>query len=103
MATIQRTLAAAIVGFAVGAGAVGGGVVAYHQIDPSAQAQQNASANINQYATVASTPSNLPLGSDSVANVAKRVSPAIVKIVATVKTQVNLSNSPLITWSLVTM
>lgn len=94
MATIQRTLAAAIVGFAVGAGAVGGGVVAYHQIDPSAQAQQNAAANINQYATVASTPSNLPLGSDSVANVAKRVSPAIVKIVATVKTQVNLSNSP---------
>lgn len=94
MASIQRTLAAAVVGFAVGAGAVGGGMFAYNHINPTAQAQQNASARINNYATVASAPTNLPMGSNSVANVAKRVSPAIVKITATVKQQVNLNNSP---------
>lgn len=94
MASIQRTAAAAVVGFAVGAGAVGGGMFAYNQLNPTAQAQQNASANIGQYATVASAPANLPMGSDSVSNVVKRVSPAIVKVVATVKQQVNLSNSP---------
>lgn len=94
MASIQRTLATAIVGFAVGAGAVGGGLYAYNQLDPSVQAQQNASANVRQYAQLASAPANLPMGSNSVSNVVKRVSPAIVKIVATVKQKVNSSNSP---------
>ncbi|PSR20596.1 MAG: peptidase A2 [Sulfobacillus acidophilus] len=94
MASIQRTLAAAIVGFAVGAGAVGGGMYAYNQLNPTAQAQENASATVGQYASVASSPSSLPLGPDSVSNVVRRVSPAIVKIVATVKTKVNVSQSP---------
>lgn len=94
MASIQRTLATAVVGFAVGAGAVGGGMYAYNQFNPGAQAQQNASANINQYATVASSPATLPLGPDTVSNVVRQVSPAIVKVVATVKQQVNVTNSP---------
>lgn len=94
MASIQRTLAAAIVGFAVGAGAIGGGLYAYNQLDPAAQVQQNASANVRQYATVASAPQNLPMGANSVSNVVKRVSPAIVKIVATVKQTTSSSNSP---------
>lgn len=94
MASIQRTVAAAIVGFAVGAGAVGGGLWTYNDLNPGAQAQANASANINQYATVASAPTTLPLGPDTISNVVHRVSPAIVKIVATVKQQVNVNNSP---------
>ncbi|NMP21026.1 S1C family serine protease [Sulfobacillus harzensis] len=94
MASIQRTVAAAIVGFAVGAGAMGGGFWAYNDLNPGAQAQANASANIRQYATVASAPATLPLGPDTVSNVVKRVSPAIVKIVATVKQNVNVNNSP---------
>lgn len=94
MASIQRTVAAAVVGFAVGAGAVGGGLYTYNQLNPTAQAQQNASANIRNYATVASSPSNVPMGPNSVANVVKQVSPAIVKITATVKKQVNVNQSP---------
>ncbi len=94
MASIQRTVAAAVVGFAVGAGAVGGGLYTYNQLNPSAQAQQNASANIRQYATVASSPSNVPMGPNSVSNVVKQVSPAIVKVVATVKKTVNVNQSP---------
>ncbi len=94
MASIHRTLAAAVVGFAVGAGAVGGGVYTYNQLNPGAQAQANASANINQYATVASAPTTLPMGPDTVSNVVQRVSPAIVKITATVKTKVNVNSSP---------
>ncbi|MCL5116505.1 MAG: trypsin-like peptidase domain-containing protein [Firmicutes bacterium] len=94
MASIQRTLAAAIVGFAVGAGAVGGGLWTYNTLNPTAQARQNASANISNYATVASAPATLPLGPDTVSNVVKRVSPAIVKIVATVKSQVSVNQSP---------
>ncbi len=93
MASIQRTLAAAIVGFAVGAGAVGGGLWTYNTLNPTAQARQNASANISNYATVASAPATLPLGPDTVSNVVKRVSPAIVKIVATVKSQVSVNQS----------
>lgn len=91
MASIQRTVATAIVGFAVGAGAVGGGFWAYNDLNPGAQAQANASANIGQYATVASSSATLPLGPDTVSNVVKRVSPAIVKIVATVKAPSNSS------------
>ena len=94
MATIQRTVAAAIIGFAVGAGAMGGGYYAYDHLDPSVQAQQNAGTNIRQYATLAKAPAELPMGTNSVSNVVTRVSPAIVKIVATVKQQVNVSNSP---------
>lgn len=94
MATVQRTVAAAIIGFAVGAGAVGGGMYTYNQLNPTAQAAQNASASIRQYATVSSAPATLPLGPDTVSNVVKRVSPAIVKIVATVKKQVNVNQSP---------
>ncbi len=94
MATIQRTAVAAIVGFAVGAGAIGGGYYAYDQFNPAVHAQQNAAANIRQYATVAATPARLPMGSNSISNVVTRVSPAIVKIVATVKQQVNVSASP---------
>ncbi len=96
MASIQRTVAAAIVGFAVGAGAVGGGFWAYNDLNPGAQAQADASANIRQYATVASTSSSstVPLGPNSISNVVKRVSPAIVKIVATVKQNGSVSNSP---------
>lgn len=96
MASIQRTIAAAIVGFAVGAGAVGGGLYTYNQLNPNVQAQENASANVREYAKVASDTStgNLPMGANSVSNVVKRVSPAIVKIVATVKQKVNVSNSP---------
>ncbi|MCY0898714.1 MAG: trypsin-like peptidase domain-containing protein [Firmicutes bacterium] len=94
MASLHRTVAAAIVGFAVGAGAVSGGMYAYHQLDPTVQAQQNASANIRQYATVSSAPATLPLGPDTISNVVQRVSPAVVKIVATVKQKVNVSDSP---------
>lgn len=96
MASIQRTVAAAIVGFAVGAGAVGGGLWAYNDLNPGAQAQADASANIRQYATVASksSSSTIPLGPNTVSNVVKRVSPAIVKIVATVKQTSSMSNSP---------
>ncbi|MCY0879185.1 MAG: trypsin-like peptidase domain-containing protein [Firmicutes bacterium] len=94
MASLHRTVAAAIVGFAVGAGAVSGGMYAYHQLDPAVQAQQNAAANIRQYATVSSAPATLPLGPDTISNVVQRVSPAVVKIVATVKQKVNISDSP---------
>ena len=94
MPSIQRTIAAAVVGFAVGAGAVGGGLYTYNRLNPTAQAQQNASANIGQYATVASAPTTLPLGPDTVSNVVRRVSPAIVKVTATVKQQVNVNQSP---------
>lgn len=94
MASIQRTIATAIVGFAVGAGAVGGGLYTYNQLNPTAQARENASANIHQYATVASAPSNVGLGANTVSTVAKEASPAIVKIVATVKQQVSVDQSP---------
>lgn len=94
MPSIQRTIAAAVVGFAVGAGAVGGGLYTYNRLNPTAQAQQNASANIGQYATVASAPTTLPLGPDTVSNVVRRVSPAIVKVTATVNQHVNVNQSP---------
>ncbi|MCY0863552.1 MAG: trypsin-like peptidase domain-containing protein [Sulfobacillus sp.] len=92
MPTISRTIAAAVVGFAVGAGAVGGGFYTYDHLNPSAAGQTV--PNIHQYATVASAPATLPLGPDTISNVVQRVSPAVVKIVATVPQQVNINSSP---------
>ncbi len=91
MATLSRTVAAAIVGFAVGAGAVGGGLYTLNRIDPTFV---SAPPNIHQYATLASAPATLPLGPETISNVVKRVSPAVVKIVATVPQQVSINSSP---------
>ncbi|MCY0885645.1 MAG: trypsin-like peptidase domain-containing protein [Firmicutes bacterium] len=83
MASIGKTVAAAIVGFAVGAGAVTGGLLTYEHLEPTEP--HIASAGVVHYATVAeNTPATLPLGPDTISNVVKRVSPAVVKIVAQV-------------------
>ncbi|MDA8194660.1 MAG: trypsin-like peptidase domain-containing protein [Thermaerobacter sp.] len=95
MRALPKTITAAVVGFAVGAGAVSGGVYTFTQLRPAATTQANSSRtpSTSQYATVASTSTTLPLGPETISNVVKRVSPAIVKIVATVP-QTSISSSP---------
>lgn len=83
MNPIMRMGTVGVLGFAVGAGAVGGGMYAYHQLNPSSSA--SGASSISNYATVAkSNSSPLPLGPDTVSNVVQRVKPAIVKVVAQV-------------------
>lgn len=94
MRPIARTLSAAVIGFAVGAGAVSGGLIAYDHLNPS-NAIISKSKVQTPYATVASyTPPTLPLGPDTISNVVKRDGPAVVKIVATVPQSVSISSSP---------
>lgn len=81
MRALSKTLITAVASFAVGAGAVSGGVYTYSQLNPSVLAS-GSGTKASQYATVASSSPTLPLGPDSVSNVVKRASPAIVKIVA---------------------
>lgn len=92
MRSISKTLAAALVGFAVGAGAVSGGVYTYTHFDPGAQNIKT--ANVSQYATVSSAPATLPMGPDTISNVVQRVSPAVVKIEATVPQKMSINSSP---------
>ncbi len=97
MRPITRTISAAVIGFAVGAGAVSGGLFAYNQMNPNASAALSLSTRQvkTPYASVATaTPSTLPLGPDTIANVVKRDGPAVVKIVATVPQSTSLSSSP---------
>ncbi|AUW94764.1 peptidase A2 [Sulfobacillus thermotolerans] len=90
---ITRTVTAAVVGFAVGAGAVSGGLFAYNQLNPSHPLAK--AANQPPFATVASyTPPTLPLGPDTISNVVKRDGDAVVKIVATVPESTSISSSP---------
>lgn len=93
MHPLTKTITSAIVGFAVGAGAVSGGLFAYHDLVPPAP---NQGTNISTpYAKVATyTPPVLPLGPDTISNVVKRVGNAVVKIVATVPQQTSVSSSP---------
>ncbi|MBX5467537.1 MAG: trypsin-like peptidase domain-containing protein [Firmicutes bacterium] len=92
----SRTLAAAVVGFAVGAGAVSGGVYTYFRLNPTPPpVAVGPSVPSGQYATVSqTTPANPPLGPDTIANVVKAVSPAVVKIEASVPAQGGAFNSP---------
>jgi S1-C subfamily serine protease len=70
-------------------------MLAYHQMNPNANATLSQSAAKTPYATVAtSTPATLPLGPDTIANVVKRDGPAVVKIVASVPQSTSLSSSP---------
>ncbi len=97
MRPITRTISAAVIGFAVGAGAVSGGLFAYNQLNPQANATLSLSSPHAKtpYASVATyTPSTLPLGPDTIANVVKQDGPAVVKIVATVPQSTSLSSSP---------
>ncbi len=83
MHPLTKTLSSAILGFAVGAGAVGGGIFAYHDIVPPAQNQ--GSNATGPYAKVAGyTTPTLPMGPSTVSNVVKTDGGAVVKIVATV-------------------
>ncbi len=93
MHPLTKTITSAIVGFAVGAGAVSGGLFAYHDLIPPAPGQ---GTNISTpYAKVATyTPPVLPLGPDTISNVVKRVGNAVVKIVATVPQKTSVSSSP---------
>jgi serine protease Do len=78
-----KTATAAVLAFFVGAGAGTGGVWEYlHLTAPSAKSH----VSITQYATVANAPSTLPLGPDTIAQVAQRASPAVVQITATIPT-----------------
>jgi hypothetical protein len=91
---ITRTVSAAIVGFAVGAGAVSGGMAAYTHFGPS-HALALKSSKQPPFATVASyTPPTLPLGPDTISNVVKRDGDAVVKIVASVPQSTSISSSP---------
>lgn len=96
MAMLSRTITVAVVGFAVGAGAVGGGVYTVQHLHPMASTNhtQSPSTAMKQYATVASSTPTLPLGPETISNVVKRVSPAVVKIVATVPQQTSVNSSP---------
>ncbi|PSR29180.1 serine protease, S1-C subfamily, contains C-terminal PDZ domain [Sulfobacillus thermosulfidooxidans DSM 9293] len=76
MSTMLKTLGYSVMGFALGAGVAGGSTLAF---EPH-HATQNPS--IYQKVTTHSSPT-LPIAPDTIANVVKRVSPAIVKIVAT--------------------
>ena len=94
MRSITRTISVAVIGFAVGAGAVSGGLVAYDHINPSFATVSKSNAQ-TPYASVATyTPPTLPLGPDTIANVVKRDGPAVVKIVASVPQSVSISSSP---------
>jgi serine protease Do len=80
-----RTLAAAVIGFAVGAGAVSGGVYEYQRLHPTPPVAVGPSGG--QFATVSQTTgpqASLGLGPDTISNVVKQVSPAVVKIEASV-------------------
>jgi serine protease Do len=84
----SRTLAVAVVAFAMGAGAAGGGLYAYEQITHAAASpSRHLPISVNQYATVAQTSSTLPIGPNTIADVAQRASRAVVKITATVVVQ----------------
>ena len=91
---ITRTVSAAIVGFAVGAGAVSGGMAAYTHFGPS-HALALKTSKQPPFATVASyTPPTLPLGPDTISNVVKQDGDAVVKIVASVPQSTSISSSP---------
>lgn len=80
-----RTLTAAVIGFAVGAGAVSGGVYEYQRLHPAPPVAVGPSGG--QFATVSQTTApqaSLGLGPDTISNVVKQVSPAVVKIEASV-------------------
>jgi serine protease Do len=88
VSTWQKTLGIAVVAFALGAGAAGGGLYAYeHSIPPTAHSASQNHASIDQYATVASAPSTLPIGANTIANVAERASRSVVKVTATLTVQ----------------
>ncbi len=90
---MYKTVAAAIVGFGVGAGAATGiyTVATPAGTDPSPAAHPAAS----QYAKIAGpAAASLPLGPDSISGVVGKVSPAVVKVVATVPQQVSIGASP---------
>ncbi len=90
---MYKTVAAAVIGFGVGAGAATGiyTVAVPASADPSPAAHPTAS----HYAKIANaTPASLPLGPDSISGVVRKVSPAVVKVVATVPQQVSIGASP---------
>lgn len=91
---LVKTLSAAVVGFAVGAGAATG---VYSAVQPRHVAQDppHAQAKAAAYAKIAAAaPATLPLGPETISDMVKQVSPAVVKVVATVKQQVSISSSP---------
>lgn len=89
VSTWKRTLGASIVAFALGAGAATGGFVAYnHWASPSGTNQ----TSISQYATVAETPSTLPMGPDTISSVVKRDGKAVVQITSTIPASPNTQN-----------
>ncbi len=93
MHPFTKTLSSAILGFAVGAGAVGGGIFAYHDIVPPTQNQGSQASG--PYAKVATyTPPTIAIGPSTVSNVVKRDGGAVVKIVATVPASSSSSSSP---------
>ncbi len=92
MPSVWKTAAAAVVGFAVGAGASAG---VFTMVDGShviAQVEQTGAAGTVRY----SAPSSgaLAMGPSTISDVVQRVSPAVVKIVATVPQQLSISSSP---------
>ncbi len=95
MRPITRTVSAAVVGFAVGAGAVSGGFLVYGHLNP-AHAESAKSAAQPPFATVATyTPSTLAMGPDTISNVVKKDGNAVVKIVASVPSSASTSSSSL--------
>lgn len=84
MQSWKKTLIAAVLAFFVGAGAATGGVFAYlHWSSPSKQNQ----VSVSQYATVANTPSTLPMGPDTISQVVQRSSGAVVQVTSTIPAQ----------------
>lgn len=92
MRSLPKLLTVGVLGFSIGAGSVGGGFYAYHQLFSAGASHSTAS--VTDYATVASSNSGtLPLGPDTISNVVQRVGPAVVKVVATVP-QTQSASSP---------
>lgn len=93
MHSLTKTISSAVLGFAVGAGAVGGGIFAYHDIVPSAQ-NQGTNASMPFAKVAGYTTPTLPMGPSTVSNVVKSDGGAVVKIVATVPASGSFSSSP---------
>ncbi len=76
MTSIVKTVGFSLMGFVLGAGIVGGGTlaVANHQVPANAAVYQKVATR---------TSPTLPLATNTISNVVQRVSPAVVKIVAT--------------------
>ncbi|MCL4521412.1 MAG: trypsin-like peptidase domain-containing protein [Firmicutes bacterium] len=100
MHPVLKTASAAIVGFAVGAGAATGLYTAVNRTQDrtEAHAQAGPANAAARYAKIAvPTASTLPIGADTISQVVARTSSAVVKVVATVPQQVSISSSSFFT------